>query len=119
MGRQLLLEHGGEFFDTQYIDNSFLTLFYKSGLVALALLLAIYGYYFYRVVKLKIKNLAAHRENDFVVSELVAFAAIVLFAMSTVMLINYRAIIILASMLALNEALYLNAKNTKDKNPNV
>ena len=100
VGQVIKIEHGNEFMSPLYIDNSFVTVLYKSGIVGFSLLILLYGYYLVRIIALMIKLKKKKEVDVWAITQLAIFPALIVWGVSTVMLTNYRVIIIIATMMA-------------------
>ena len=109
LGVPIRVEHAKAFSEIPYIDNSWITLVYKTGLIGGGLFLAIWIAFIVELAKAYrlIKN---ENSRSFLVPVIVVLPGIILFSLSTVMLINYQATLILGSLMGIVGALYLKAK---------
>ena len=110
LGVPIRVEHANAFSEIPYIDNSWITLVYKTGIVGGVIFLAIW-IAFIAELSLAYKKSKDEKVRNFLIPIIVSIPGILLFSLSTVMLINYQATLILGSIMGITGAIYLKAKS--------
>ncbi|MFH1509301.1 MAG: O-antigen ligase family protein [bacterium] len=106
LGQPVRIEYRNQFYDLPYIDNSYLMIAYKAGVPGLLAMLAFFLYYGWKLLVVVFKR-KLDAKSLMIASALIAsLLGFLTFGLSTVMLTNYAATLLLGIIFGITEYLY-------------